>query len=152
MFEARKAEKTASVTRMDIVETAIEAGTFTTLVSAVKAAGLTETLKGTGPFTMFAPSDDAFKKLPGGEVEGLLKPENKAKLVSILKYHVVPGKVSSQEVSGKTLKRKSIEGSEISIDATKGVKVNGATVVTPDIQATNGVIHIIDSVIMPPAR
>jgi uncharacterized surface protein with fasciclin (FAS1) repeats len=141
-----------SETTLDIVDTAVKAGSFTTLVAAVTAAGLVETLKGKGPFTVFAPSDEAFKKLPAGTVENLLKPENKAQLASILTYHVVAGKVTAADVAGKTMKAKSVEGSEISVDATNGVKVDAATVVTADIMATNGVIHVIDAVIMPKAK
>ncbi len=133
----------------DIVDTAVSAGSFNTLVAAVKAAGLVETLKSAGPFTVFAPTDDAFKKLPAGTVETLLKPENKSKLVSILTYHVLSGKVTSTDIAGKTMKAKSVEGSEISVDATNGVKVDAATVLTADIMCTNGVIHVIDAVIMP---
>jgi len=136
----------------DIVDTAANAGSFTTLVAAVKAAGLVETLKGTGPFTVFAPNDTAFGKLPKGAVDDLLKPENKAKLVSILTYHAVGGKVMSKDLSGKTMKAKSLEGAEISIDATKDVMIDKSKVVTADIEASNGVIHVIDSVMMPPAR
>ena len=135
----------------DIVDTAVEAGSFKTLVAAVKAAGLVDTLKGTGPFTVFAPNDAAFAKLPKGTVEDLLKPENKAKLASILTYHVVSGKVMSKDIAGKALKEKSVQGSEISIDAKKGVMIDNANVVKADIVASNGVIHVIDSVIMPPA-
>ncbi len=133
----------------DIVDTAIAAGSFTTLVAAAKAAGLVETLKGAGPFTVFAPNDDAFKKLPAGTVETLLKPENKAKLASILTYHVIPGKVSASDIAGKTMKVKTVEGTELSVDAKSGVKIDNATVVTADIAASNGVIHVIDTVIMP---
>ena len=133
----------------DIVDTAVGAGKFTTLVAAVKAAGLVETLKGAGPFTVFAPSDDAFAKLPKGTVEDLLKPENKPKLVSILTFHVVPSKVMAADIAGKKIGVKSVQGSEIAVDATSGVKVNGASVVTADIEASNGVIHVIDTVIMP---
>lgn len=135
----------------DIVDTAVEAGSFKTLVAAVKAAGLVDTLKGAGPFTVFAPNDAAFAKLPKGTVEDLLKPENKAKLVSILTYHVVNGKVMSKDIAGKALKEKSVQGSEISIDAKKGVVIDNANVVKADIVASNGVIHVINSVIMPPA-
>ena len=135
----------------DIVDTAVGAGAFKTLVAAVTAAGLVETLKSAGPFTVFAPSDDAFAKLPAGTVESLVKPENKAKLAAILTYHVVSGKVMSKDIAGKTMKAKSVEGHEISIDATKGVKVDAANVVTADIECTNGVIHVIDAVIMPAA-
>jgi uncharacterized surface protein with fasciclin (FAS1) repeats len=136
----------------DIVDTAVGAGKFTTLVAAVKAAGLVETLKGPGPFTVFAPTDDAFAKLPKGTVEDLLKPENKAKLVSILTYHVVPGKVMAKDLAGKTMKAKTVQGAEISVDATKDVMIDKAKVTTADVEATNGVIHIIDAVIMPPAK
>jgi len=133
----------------DIVETAVSAGSFNTLVAAVKAAGLVETLKGTGPFTVFAPTDAAFAKLPAGTVEMLLKPENKAKLVAVLTYHVVPGAVMSSDIAGKVLKVKSVEGSSIDVNATKGVMVDAANVVTADVKASNGVIHVIDTVIMP---
>jgi uncharacterized surface protein with fasciclin (FAS1) repeats len=133
----------------DIVDTAVDAGKFTTLVAAVKAAGLVETLKGAGPFTVFAPTDDAFAKLPKGTVEDLLKPENKAKLVSILTYHVLPSKVMAADIVGKTMGAKTVQGTEIAVDATTGVKINGASVVTADVAASNGVIHIIDAVLLP---
>ena len=133
----------------DIVDTAIAAGSFKTLVTAVKAAGLVETLKGKGPFTVFAPTDEAFAKLPAGTVENLLKPENKKQLVAILTYHVVSGKVMSKDLAGKKMMAKSVDGEEISVDATNGVKVDNAKVVKADIEASNGVIHVIDAVIMP---
>lgn len=133
----------------DIVDTAAGAGQFTTLVAAVKAAGLVETLKGPGPFTVFAPTDAAFAKLPAGTVETLLKPENKAKLVEILTYHVVPGKVMSGDLAGKKTEAKTVEGSMVMIDATDGVSVNDAKVVKADVPASNGVIHVIDTVLMP---
>ena len=133
----------------DIVDTAIAAGSFTTLVTAVKAAGLVDTLKDPGPFTVFAPNDAAFAKLPAGTVESLLKPENKAKLVAILTYHVVPGKVMSKDIAGKKMMAKTVEGAEVSIDATNGVRIDNAKVVKADIEASNGVIHVIDTVIMP---
>ena len=142
---------TEATTLHDIVDTAVAAGSFTTLVAAVTAAGLGETLKGKGPFTVFAPTDEAFKKLPAGTVEDLLKPENKDKLVSILTYHVVPGKVLSKDIAGKALNVKTVQGADVAVDATNGVTVGGAKVVTADIDATNGVIHVIDAVIMPPA-
>ena len=142
---------TEATTLHDIVDTAVAAGSFTTLVAAVTAAGLGETLKGKGPFTVFAPTDEAFKKLPAGTVEDLLKPENKDKLVSILTYHVVPGKVMSKDIAGKTMHVKTVQGADVAVDATNGVTVGGAKVVTADIDATNGVIHVIDAVIMPPA-
>jgi uncharacterized surface protein with fasciclin (FAS1) repeats len=139
----------AQVYAADIVDTAIAAGNFKTLVAAVQAAGLVETLKGAGPFTVFAPTDEAFAKLPAGTVEGLLKPENKDKLIAILTYHVVAGKVMAADVAGKKTMAKSVQGSEITVDGTKGVMVDTANVVKADIVADNGVIHVIDAVIMP---
>lgn len=133
----------------DIVDTAAGAGKFETLVTAVKAAGLVDTLKGAGPFTVFAPTDEAFAKLPKGTVEDLLKPENKEKLAKILTYHVVPGKVMAADIKGKKTNVKSVEGSDLAVDATDGVKINDATVTTADVAASNGVIHIIDTVVMP---
>jgi uncharacterized surface protein with fasciclin (FAS1) repeats len=133
----------------DIVDVAASAGTFNTLVTAAKAAGLVDTLKGKGPLTVFAPTDEAFAKLPKGTVEDLLKPENKAKLAKILTYHVVPGKITAADIKGKKQTVKTAEGSELAVDATDGVKVNEAKVVTADIMASNGVIHVIDSVVMP---
>ena len=130
----------------DIVETAIKAGSFNTLVAAVKAAGLVETLKGAGPFTVFAPSDEAFAKLPEGTVDGLLK--DIPKLKQILTYHVVSGKVMAADVV-KLKSAKTVEGSEVKIDASNGVKINNSTVTTADVIADNGVIHIIDTVLMP---
>jgi uncharacterized surface protein with fasciclin (FAS1) repeats len=130
----------------DIVDTAVNAGSFSTLVSAVKAAGLVETLKGAGPFTVFAPTDEAFAKLPAGTVEGLLK--DLPKLKKILTYHVVAGKVMAADVV-KLTSAKTVEGSNVKIDASHGVKVNDSTVVTPDVAADNGVIHIIDTVLLP---
>lgn len=133
----------------DIVDTAVGAGQFTTLVTAVNAAGLADTLKGKGPFTVFAPTDAAFAKLPAGTVETLLEPENKAKLVEILTYHVVPGKVMSSDLAGKQIEVKTVEGSNVMIDGTDGVHVNDAKVVKADVPASNGVIHVIDTVLMP---
>jgi uncharacterized surface protein with fasciclin (FAS1) repeats len=130
----------------DIVDTAVNAGSFSTLVSAVQAAGLVETLKSAGPFTVFAPTDEAFAKLPAGTVEGLLK--DLPKLKQILTYHVVSGKVMAADVV-KLTSAKTVEGSDVKIDASNGVKVNNATVVTPDIAADNGVIHVIDTVLLP---
>ena len=134
---------------VDIVDTAVAAGSFKTLVTAVKAAGLVDTLKGKGPFTVFAPTDEAFAKLSAGTVENLLKPENKKQLVAILTYHVVSGKVMSKDIVGKKTMARSIEGGEISVDATDGVSVDNAKVVKADLEASNGVIHVIDAVIMP---
>ncbi len=139
---------TAQVKAADIVDTAIEAGSFTTLVAAVQAAGLVDTLKGEGPFTVFAPTDEAFAALPEGTVEDLLKPENKDQLTSILTYHVVPGKVMSSDLSDDMMAA-TVQGGEIKIDLDNGVMVNDASVVTADIAADNGVIHVIDKVIMP---
>jgi uncharacterized surface protein with fasciclin (FAS1) repeats len=132
----------------DVVATAIEAGSFKTLVAAVKAAGLVETLQGAGPFTIFAPTDAAFAKLPPGTVEDLLKPQNKAKLASILTYHVIPGKVMAADVS--TMKVATVNGQRLNIAVNGGtVTVDDAKVINTDIVASNGVIHVIDSVVMP---
>ena len=139
----------AGAAKKDIVDTAVSAGQFNTLVAAAKAAGLVGTLKGKGPFTVFAPTDAAFKKLPKGTVENLLKPENKSKLAAILTYHVLPGKVMSGDIAGKKLQAASVQGQKISIDATNGVKVDSANVVKADIATSNGVIHVIDAVILP---
>nr|WP_223479758.1 fasciclin domain-containing protein [Oricola indica] len=139
---------TAQVKAADIVDTAIEAGSFTTLVAAVQAAGLVDTLKGEGPFTVFAPTDEAFAALPEGTVEDLLKPENKDQLTAILTYHVVPGKVMSSDLSDDMMAA-TVQGGEIKIDLDNGVMVNDASVVTADVAADNGVIHVIDKVIMP---
>ena len=133
----------------DIVDTAVSAGSFTTLVAAVQAAGLVDTLKGDGPFTVFAPTDEAFAALPEGTVESLLLPENKDQLVSILTYHVVPAKVMSGDIAGKRAKVLTVQGDRLSVNAKNGVKVNGAKVVQADIEASNGVIHVIDEVILP---
>lgn len=130
----------------DIVDTAVSAGSFKTLVAAVQAAGLVDTLKGAGPFTVFAPTDEAFSKLPAGTVDSLLK--DIPQLTKILTYHVVSGKVLSSDVV-KLDKATTVQGSDIKIDASQGVKVNDATVVTPDVEADNGVIHVIDSVLLP---
>jgi uncharacterized surface protein with fasciclin (FAS1) repeats len=138
----------SAATSADIVDTAI-AGKFNTLVAAVKAAGLVDTLKGPGPFTVFAPTDEAFAKLPAGALDDLLKPENKARLQSVLTYHVVPGKVMSADVV-KLNSARTAEGSTIRIKAnSNGVMVNDAHVVKADIAASNGVIHVIDKVILP---
>lgn len=130
----------------DIVDTAVKAGSFSTLVTAIKAANLVDTLKGAGPFTVFAPTDEAFAKLPDGTVDALLK--DIPKLKKILTYHVVSGKVMAADVV-KLKSAKTVEGSDVKIDASSGVKVNDATVSTPDVGADNGVIHIIDTVLIP---
>jgi len=134
---------------MDIVDTAVSAGSFKTLVAAVKAAGLVDTLKGEGPFTVFAPTDDAFAKLPEGTIETLLKPENKGKLQSILTYHVVAGNVAAADVV-KLTSAATVQGQNVDIAVTDGVvKIDNANVVKTDIHTSNGVIHVIDSVILP---
>ena len=133
----------------DIVDTAVGAGQFKTLAAALGAAGLVETLKGAGPFTVFAPTDAAFAKLPAGTVEMLLKPENKAKLTAILTYHVVAGKVMAADVV-KVTSAKTVQGGSVAVKVTGGkVTIDAANVVTTDIAASNGVIHVIDSVLMP---
>lgn len=133
----------------DIVDTAVAAGSFKTLAAALQAAGLVDTLKGKGPFTVFAPTDDAFAKLPAGTVEDLLKPENKDKLVAILTYHVVPGKVLAAQVV-KMTSAKTVNGQTLAISVNDGtVTVDNARVIKTDILCTNGVIHVIDSVLLP---
>ena len=133
----------------NIVETAVAAGKFKTLAAALKAAGLIETLEKPGPFTVFAPTDDAFAKLPAGTVEELLKPENKEKLTAILTYHVVPGKVLSKDITS-TMEPKTVNGKTLTIEPKDGkVMVDDATVIKADVQASNGVIHVIDKVLMP---
>ena len=135
--------------KKDIVDTAVAAGNFKTLAAALQAGGLVETLKGPGPFTVFAPTDEAFAKLPAGTVEELLKPENKEKLVAILTYHVVPGKVMAKDVM-KLTSAKTANGKSVSItDRNGAVMVDNAKVVQADIACSNGVIHVIDSVILP---
>ena len=138
----------AGSAKKDIVDTAAAAGTFSTLVAAVEAAELVDTLKGDGPFTVFAPTDEAFATLPEGTVEDLLKPENKDQLVAILTYHVVPGKVMSGDLSDD-MAATTVQGTDVIIDLDDGVKVEEATVVSADIETSNGVIHVIDKVILP---
>jgi uncharacterized surface protein with fasciclin (FAS1) repeats len=136
-------------TQKDIVDTAVAAGDFKTLAAALQAAGLVDTLKGDGPFTVFAPTDEAFAKLPAGTVEELLKPENKQKLISILTYHVVAGKVMAKDVV-KLHEAKTLNGQDMKITVDGGkVMVDNANVVKTDIQCTNGVIHVIDTVLLP---
>jgi len=139
------AEKDA---KMDIVDTAVKAGSFKTLAAALKAGGLVNTLKGKGPFTVFAPTDEAFAKLPPGTLETLLKPENKDKLVAILTYHVVAGNVKAADVV-KLKSAKTVQGQNVTIDAAEGVKINNAKVAKADIECGNGVIHVIDTVLLP---
>ena len=136
----------------DLVATAVASGQFQTLAAALDAAGLVETLKGPGPFTVFAPTDEAFAKLPEGTVETLLQPENKDQLAAILTYHVVPGEVTAAEVVGLEL-AETVNGGTLEIDASNGaVMVNDAHVTATDIKATNGIIHIIDAVVLPPSE
>ena len=132
----------------NIVETAIEAGSFTTLVAAVAAADLVETLSGEGPFTVFAPTDEAFAALPAGTVESLLLPENRDQLIAILTYHVVSGAVMSTDLTDGMMAA-TVQGGEITIDLDNGVMINDANVVSADITASNGVIHVIDKVLLP---
>lgn len=150
LMMASTALTSARAADADIVDTAVAAGSFTTLVAAVQAAGLVETLKGAGPFTVFAPTDEAFAKLPAGTVENLLKPENKDQLVAVLTYHVIPGKVMAADIAGKEMETATVQGSTVDINATgDAVMVDGAKVVTADVEASNGVIHVIDAVILP---
>ena len=138
-----------SAQNKDIVDTAVSASSFKTLAAALQAAGLVETLEGDGPFTVLAPTDEAFAKLPAGTVENLLKPENREKLTAVLTYHVVPGKVTAAQVT-KLKSAKTVQESEVTITASGGkVKVDDATVLKADVMASNGVIHVIDSVILP---
>jgi uncharacterized surface protein with fasciclin (FAS1) repeats len=134
---------------MDIVDIAAGSDDFSTLVAAVSAAGLVDTLKSDGPFTVFAPTNAAFAALPAGTVESLLLPENKDKLAAILTYHVVPGAVTSDQLAGQHLNVTTVQGGDVHIDGTDGVTVNDATVTAADIIASNGVIHVIDSVLLP---
>ncbi len=138
--------------KQDIVDTAVANGQFKTLAAALNAAGLVNTLKGPGPFTVFAPTDDAFAKLPPGTLEDLLKPENKGKLTAILTYHVVPGAVTSGQVTNLK-EAKTVNGPMLQVSTRDGkVMINNADVVKPDIETSNGVIHVIDAVLLPPAK
>ncbi len=134
--------------KFDIVETTLEANYFSTLATALSAAGLLETLKGDGPFTVFAPTDAAFAKMPQQTLDELLQPENKNRLAAILAYHVVPGKVTSNEVIASS-SATTLQGQRVNISKKDGVKINQAKLIITDVEATNGVIHIIDSVLMP---
>ena len=142
-------EKIAAASQGDIVDVAVAAGSFKTLAAALSAAGLVDTLKGDGPFTVFAPTDAAFAALPPGTVESLLKPENKAQLVKVLTYHVVPGRVLAADLAGKTLHPKTVQGQTLRVDGRQGVTIDNARVVTADVAADNGVIHVIDRVLLP---
>jgi uncharacterized surface protein with fasciclin (FAS1) repeats len=132
----------------DIVDTAVAAGSFSTLAAALQAAGLVETLKGEGPFTVFAPTDEAFAALPEGTVENLLRPENREQLVAVLTYHVVAGDVRAADVVNLS-EATTVQGGTLAIDASNGVRVNGATVTQADVVCSNGVIHVIDTVLLP---
>jgi uncharacterized surface protein with fasciclin (FAS1) repeats len=146
------ANKPVAATPKDIVDTAVEAGSFKTLATALTAAELVETLKGEGSFTVFAPTDDAFAKLPAGTLDELLKPENKDKLSAILTYHVVPGKVMAEDVVSLS-SAKTVNGKGLKIATKDGaVTVNNATVTQTDIECSNGVIHVIDAVLLPPTK
>ncbi len=148
-FQGANAGEAKAKAPADIVDTAVAAGSFNTLAAALKAAGLVDTLKGPGPFTVFAPTDEAFAKLPAGTLESLLKPENKAKLAGILTYHVVAGKVMAADVV-KLTSAKTVNGQSVKIAVNGGkVKVDGANVVKTDIVTSNGVIHVIDTVLLP---
>ena len=147
--DAQMPAPSAAKAQSDIVDTASNAGSFKTLVAAIKAADLVDTLKGPGPFTVFAPTDEAFAKLPAGTLDSLLKPENKAKLQAILTYHVVPGRVGSDQVTHLT-SAKTVQGKDLKISQNGGtVMVDGAKVVKTDIACSNGVIHVVDAVLLP---
>jgi uncharacterized surface protein with fasciclin (FAS1) repeats len=147
--QKNKTAAAATSQPQDIVSTAVAAGSFKTLAAALNAAGLVETLQGKGPFTVFAPTDEAFAKLPEGTVEELLKPENKEKLVAILTYHVVPGQVMAKDVVGLKA-AKTVNGQELKVTVKDGkVMIDSANVVKTDIRCSNGVIHVIDSVVLP---
>ena len=142
--------KLATENTRDIVDAIQSNGSHTKFLTALNAAGLADTLRGAGPFTIFAPSNEAFKKLPNGAFEGLLKPANRDDLVHILKYHAIAGWLGLGELAGKKFKRKSIEGGELSLDGTAGVTVNRVKVMASGIEASNGVIHVIDTILVPP--
>jgi uncharacterized surface protein with fasciclin (FAS1) repeats len=146
------ASNAAKPAKGDIIDVAVGAGSFNTLAAALSAAGLVDTLKTSGPFTVFAPTDAAFAKLQAGTVETLLKPENRAQLISILTYHVVPGKITSNQLLDKVTPATTVQGRKATIDGRNGrVTVNGVAVIAADVGASNGVIHVIDTVLMPPA-
>jgi uncharacterized surface protein with fasciclin (FAS1) repeats len=138
--------------RGDIVDVAGGAGQFSTLLAAAQAAGLVGALQGDGPLTVFAPTDEAFRALPAGTVERLLRPENRAELRRILSYHVVEGAVFAADLAGRTSRPRTLAGARVSVDGRQGVSVNSARVVTADVRADNGVIHVIDRVLLPPAH
>jgi uncharacterized surface protein with fasciclin (FAS1) repeats len=149
---ATNAAKPAKVAKGNIIDVAVGAGSFNTLAAALTAAGLVDTLKTTGPFTVFAPTDAAFAKLPAGTVEALLRAENRAQLISILTYHVVPGKITSNQLLDTVTPATTVQGRQATIDGRNGrVTVNGVAVIAADVAASNGVIHVIDTVLMPPS-
>ncbi len=142
----------AGTAQKDVVDTAVDAGQFTILAKALGAADLVQTLKGSGPFTVFAPTDEAFEKLPAGTLESLLKPENKDQLRSILTYHVVPGRVMAADVV-KLTEAETVNGKKVAVNVDGGaVMINDAKVTTTDIEASNGIIHVVDTVILPPSN
>lgn len=142
----------AGTAQKDVVDTAVDAGQFTTLAKALGAADLVQTLKGPGPFTVFAPTDEAFEKLPAGTLDSLLKPENKDQLRAILTYHVVPGRVMAADVV-KLTEAETVNGKKVAVNADDGaVMINDAKVTTTDIEASNGIIHVVDTVILPPSN
>lgn len=145
---ALQAQETAAA-RPSIVEIAANDARFSTLVTAIEAAGLVETLSSDGPFTVFAPTNAAFAKLPEGTLDELIRPENRSRLQAVLTYHVLPGKVMSSDIAGERLSPATVQGGTVDIDASDGVRVDGARVVIADIVASNGVIHAIDGVILP---
>jgi uncharacterized surface protein with fasciclin (FAS1) repeats len=142
--------KMAAANTRDIVDVIQSSAAHTKFLAAMKATGLAETFKGAGPLTLFAPSNDAFNKLPNGAFDGLLKPKNKDDLVHILKYHAIAGRLGSEELAGKKFKRKSVEGGELSLDGTAGISVNKVKVTGSEVEASNGVIHTIDTILVPP--
>ena len=152
--QERRAQLTsaAMTSRGDIVDVASSAGQFQTLLAAAKAAGLVEALQGRGPLTVFAPTDAAFNALPAGTVDRLLRPENRAELRRILSYHVIQGEVFAADLDGRTVRPRTLAGPRLSVDGRQGVSVNNARVVAADVDASNGVIHVIDRVLLPPTH
>lgn len=149
-YQPAKHEPARAGIEQDIVAVAARAGQFETLIAAVQAAGLVETLMGPGPFTVFAPTDEAFRALPVGTVDQLLRPENRGELARILTYHVTPGIIRARDLAGRTARPPSVAGPRLEVDGRQGVSVNNARVVQADIPASNGIIHVIDRVLLPP--
>jgi uncharacterized surface protein with fasciclin (FAS1) repeats len=152
LLRAQTARYERTTTQGDIVDVASSAGQFQTLIAAVEAAGLAQTLMGEGPFTVFAPTDEAFRALPQGTVERLLRPENRAELTRILCYHVIAGRIEAADSAGKQVMPATVAGATLKVDGRQGVSVNNARVIKADVDAANGVIHVIDRVLLPPAR